>query len=266
MQLRDAAEEYIRRGYLPIPLGMDAQGFPKKPITPGWTALPRERDVIMALPWDHAIGIGLVLGAPSSKLAALDIDDVGLAQAVHAAFSALPKPPRMVWTARGRLHVFAMEFQTSPSRAIKIRWDGRDIGIEFKATGTQVATAPSPGYRVANPKAPPWYLNLDKVWNELVQRVSGIELVSGSTGYPRPWRESVPRDERNKSAYIEAHRLREAGVDMASAMDFMEWHVEKHYEKGGIEWEEIEKTVLSAYRKGVVDTHFPGIKLNGTNR
>jgi hypothetical protein len=53
---------------------------------------------------------------------------------------------------------------------------------------------------------------------------------------------------------------------MAAAMDFMEWHVEKHYEKGGIEWEEIEKTVLSAYRKGVVDTHFPGIKLNGTNR
>ena len=78
---RRVAVSLLERGWLSIPLTLDANGFAKKPITPNWTGLARTTETIESLPWAQAHGIGIVLGPASSNLAVLDIDDKGLAEA-----------------------------------------------------------------------------------------------------------------------------------------------------------------------------------------
>jgi hypothetical protein len=249
-----AAKTYFDMGYTCIPLVMDGNGLPKRPISPGWSSITHDWDTIERLPWTEARGLGLVLGEASDNLAAIDIDDVQLAQQVHEILMReYQVPPRMMWTARGRLHVFCREPSPSRSTAFNIEWHGQEIGIELKATGTQVATWPSPGYTPAH-SGNPWPFTLDTTWHEIARCV-GLQrgLKTQSVGnYPPPWQDAVPKDQRNKAIYREAHQLREAGVPLQTTFTFLKWRFDTAYEQGDIEWHELERTIQSAYVKGVI--------------
>ena len=58
---------------------------------------------------------------------------------------------------------------------------------------------------------------------------------------------------RNNTLYVEAHKLREAGMELDAAIDILTTRVRQSYQDGeSINHNEIRQTVTSAYRKGVV--------------
>ena len=135
-------------------------------------------------------------------------------------------------------------------------WRDRIIKIELKAAGTQVAAPPTPGYEQVGSSArkPIVVKNIGVAWNRLATWL-GVTSVTGEEGmgYPKPWAEEVDEGERNKSLYVEAHRLREAGLSLAMAKDIIKTRLQLHYQDG-VSWHEAERTIESAYRKGAIPT------------
>lgn len=249
-----AVNDYFRRGWTPLALGLDANGFPKRPLALGWTSIPHTATAIRNQPWNSARGIGIALGAQSGGLGVVDIDDVSLAQAVVAELQRSNVLTRAVWTVRKRVHLFFVEQTPSNSTAFKCLWNGQSVQIELKASGNQVATVPTPGYELAIDADPLQVPSLADAWASICRRLGIATPVQstrgGLAGYPLPWLNDVPQGERNKAIYIEAHKLREAGMPLDTALDIMQARVEKHYTQGGMMWQEVKATVESAYRKG----------------
>lgn len=239
-----AAQILFERGWLAIPLALDTNGYPKKPITLNWTQLPATVETLNTLPWHLAKGLGIVLGVKSSKLAVVDIDDTDLANVVLKEMFT-----RSVRTIRKRAHLYVIETFPSASTVVQTTWRGKPIKVELKTNGTQVAAPPTPGYQLVRAGPILEVPNIRHFFREVVATIDGFtaeEITEES--FPKPWRPHVEADTRNKSAYVEAHRLREAGVSLAVAKDIMQARVDVHYDSGDIEQREIDRTVESAYR------------------
>ena len=175
-------------------------------------------------------------------------------------------------TARNRLHVYFQEVgYPSPSSKQIVKFDGREVTVELKANGTQVAAPPTQGYKLLNhPQEPMPFSSISQAWELIVDclkdspAVSRLELtVDSFTGkrYPKPWQDTVQGGSRNESAYVEAHQLREASMPLDKALKVMHARFKEDYEQQGITWEEIKRTVESAYMKGVVVNDNTGSEL-----
>ena len=270
--LRQAATTmFEERSWLCIPLRKDTNGFAKIPISQGWTSLEPSLKTVEALPWEQAEGLGIVLGEKSNSLAVLDVDDEALAQAIMLhCWDRLDTSPRLVRTARNRLHIYYQEIDyPSPSSKQIVKFDGREVTVELKANGTQVAAPPTPRYKLLNhPQEPMPFFNIASAWEFIVNclTASGDRLQLNadaftSKRYPEPWQETVKGGERNESAYVEAHQLREAKMPLDKALKVMHVRFKEDYEQQGITWEEIKRTVESAYMKGVVVNDNTGSEL-----
>ena len=266
--LRDAAIRMLEeRSWLCIPLRKDTNGFAKIPISQGWPSLEASLQTVESLEWDKAEGLGIVLGEKSNNLAVLDVDDEALADAIMLyCWDRLDTSPRLVRTARNRLHVYYQEVgYPSGSSKQMVKVDGREVTVELKANGTQVAAPPTPRYKLVNhPQEPAPTFSIAQSWEFIVDCLNDspfkdrLELtVDSFTGkrYPEPWQEVVKGGERNESAYVEAHRLRETGMLLDQALKLMYARFKEDYDQQGITWEEIKRTVESAYVKGVVVNH-----------
>lgn len=248
------------------PLALDGGGYPKRPVVMDWSNLERDEGVLRSLPWGRAAGIGIVLGKASSNLAAIDIDSVPLTETLLSMLQGA-KPPLMIRTARNRSHLYVQEQSPSPSSRMEVRWDGEVITIELKAQGTQIAAPPTPGYRVALKGKPHPEVSIGTTWatiaDFLMRKQPGrFEMANtrAPANYPTPWQGQVGKEFRNKSLYVEAHKLREAKVSYRDALEMLQFRVERHYAKGDFSPNEVERTVQSAYRKGVLpDANAGGI-------
>jgi len=256
--LQEAAKLIYQRGWLPIPLGYDANGFPKVPILKEWTQLDHESEDISTYPWGAAKGLGIVLGLPSNRLCVVDIDSEPLFNACLESMG--DKAPRSVRTARNRGHMYFYEQELSLSSKRTYVYRGQDVGIELKSNGTQVAAPPSPGYSLIKTGVEPVTVSsIASGWSWIMDCLNrhGHEITlktlpdGGANRFPSPWQRNVPAGERNDTCYVEAHRLREAGMSQEIALDLMRGRWEQHYEAGQ-DWSEIENTVLSAYKKGAL--------------
>lgn len=254
---RRVAVSLLERGWLSIPLTLDANGFAKKPITPNWTGLARTTETIESLPWAQAHGIGIVLGPASSNLAVLDIDDKGLAEALFTLYRNSPTATRTVSTARDRLHIYCTEREATRSRRFAVQWDGRDVTIELKTTGTQVAAPPSPGYQLLTSNSALAVPDVAKFWSVVSKMLTKYHpdryrpaVAEEAGNYPAPWQGTVREGSRNDSIYIEAHKLREAGLSLDQAVEILSVRADGAYESGNFSRNEIQRTVQSAYRKG----------------
>ena len=248
VNLQAAAERYRKMGWAAIPLENDANGFPKKPFTANWQVESPYAKAHSAETWAHATGLGLVLGRVSYGLCAIDIDDVELGAAAIAACSWT----RTVETIRHRAHLYFIERVPSVSRRFTVSYQGRDINIELKTTGTQVAAPPTHGYtRRSDPSVRPAQTpDLPTAWQRVAEVLGlNIEPTPHSVNHLPAWSPFVPKDHRNNTLYIEAHRLREAGLSLELALDHLKHRWETRYEPGEITWEECQKTIESAYRK-----------------
>jgi hypothetical protein len=242
-QLRDAARRYFDIGWVAMPLENDSNGFPKKPFVSGWQDLVHEWDSLDQLPWERAVGLGLVLGRASGNLAVLDIDDQEMANEI---FGMTPNT-RCVRTIRNRGHLYVNEVQSTQSTRSTVRWRGRDITIELKSQGTQVAAPPTPGYERATKVNVITVPSLPVIWTALSARL-GVEIPVAPTRVTT-WQPKVVKEQRNTTIYTEAHRLREAGMPLEIALGVLQSRWERDYEQGEQTWYEVERTIRSAYRK-----------------
>jgi len=253
--LAHAAQENLARGWISLALGLDAAGKPKRPLVRAWSGLKPVQ--VLGQPWADARGLGLLLGAASGNLAALDVDDNEMGDAVAAIIIRGHVETRMVRTVSQNLHVLFREETPSMSTRRTVRWEGRDIGVEFKAVGTQVAAPPTPGYTLMLDHEPSLVPSLAAAWASISSKLGVDEapaVGAGSANYPLPWQANVPQGERNKAMYIEAHKLREAGMPEREAVAVLQARFDASYEQGDTGWRELEQTIRSAYRKGVVDS------------
>lgn len=247
-----AAKAYFDHGWVAIPLGLDTQGFPKRPLPKEWPETPRDWSTIEALPWGRAAGLGIILGPRSGGLCAIDVDDVLLADKVVDLVRLKGLRTRIVRTVRNRLHLFVQAKEAMDSHPMKIEFDGREVTVELKGKGTQVAAPPTPGYTCIDDSPPIETPTLFAAWASLRQHLGLVPVPEHAIGnYPSPWSTSVKEGARNDSLYVEAHRLREAGVPLDTALHLLSIRVKEHYEGGSISWIEAEGTIRSAYRKGV---------------
>ena len=247
--MKDGARTLFDEGYTPIPLGLDANGFAKRPIVNGWPMLPHDWAIIKGLPWKDAKGLGIVLGKASGNLAVIDVDDEELAAAMFAYCMRRHALPRFVWTVRKHCHIYVREAESTPSRFFTYQWQGRAVGIEFKSQGNQVAAPPTPGYTLAEDVEPFACKTIDQAAKSLFAALGmtlGAEEESGG-GYPKAWAKRVPEGQRNRSIYVEAHQLRKAGMDLEAALPVLRARFDNDYEG---EWTpDMEKTIVSAYSK-----------------
>jgi len=94
--------------------------------------------------------------------------------------------------------------------------------------------------------------SIQAAWDALAPHL-GITGFSVSNETTKPWNSKVTKDNRNNTMYVEAHRLREAGVQMETAMIMLRARWETDYQHGDQAWHELERTIHSAYRKPVVE-------------
>ena len=243
--LRDAAIKYAAGGWTAMPLKLDGDGLPKKPIIDKWTRLTC--DQVLALPWHGACGLGLVLGAPSKGLCVLDVDSTVMA----ADCFLLPTYTRMIRTIRGRGHLYFFEDTPSKSTYVELVYKGEKLKVEFKTNGTQVAAPPTPRYEIAVNTKVARVPSIRHAFDDLCQLlgIDAATAVGGNAGFPRPWAERVEPDNRNKSAFIEASYLRDARMPEGLAMRYMQIRWSEDYEPGDQTWDEIARTVESAYHR-----------------
>lgn len=259
MNLRAAAEQYIERGWCPIPLRLDANGKPKAPFTSDWQHTTRE--TALELPWEQAVGIGIVLGPASGNLCAIDLDNNSLAAAVLGLLRDSAKQEhRWITTGRNNGHLYLTEDTPSQPHNFWIDWRGTPVKIELKAQGQQVAAPPTSGYTSVWGETPfVAHDGIRGVWNALA-RMLGVgaapESTTGGGGhFPSPWQERVTAGERNEALYVEAHKLREAGMTERTAVSMLLSRVRDAYDGADFPEREVVATVRNAYKKGVVRVH-----------
>ena len=248
---------FADHGWISQPLILDRSGKPKRAFIKGWSSLQS----IDGLPWEEAKGIGIVLGTNSANLGVIDVDDNEMADAVFALMVRGHAETRMVRTISNNLHVYFREQQPSGSTAFKVQWRERAIGIELKATGTQVTVPPTPGYAIVGIdghvdeiKEVP---SLRAAW-EPIAAILGISMLAPkartNAGFPKPWQANVPAGSRNKAMFIEAHQLKRSGIELDEALALLQTRYESSYAEGECTWQEMVLTIMSAYSKNdVVD-------------
>ena len=176
--LARAAAAYDERGITVVPLGLDEDGLPKRPLDETY---PRFRPADNSRhDWSEAKGLGLVLGKPSGGLAVIDVDDLGLAEYLQRQLLKEPKPPLMSTTARGKLHVFVQEERPSGSCDLEVHYSDRLALVQLLAAVSQVAAPPTPGYEWVDPIPQPLYGSIGRVWNKIALQ------------YSLPYREARP--------------------------------------------------------------------------
>lgn len=253
--LRNAAVAYFKeQHWATIPLGLDSGGFPKRPLPQAWQQATADKESLTAL-WRgfDPKGIGIVLGPCSDNVAVIDVDDQELGIEVTGALLFGHVKTRIVQTVRKRVHVYVQEETPSNSTRFFVTYKGRQVTIELKAQGTQVAAPPTPGYTLVATDPPIRVPTVRDAWVSIARKLGlDISPAASTSGYPPAWQKQVGKGERNNAIFIEAHRLREARMPLDDALDVMRLRVEGRYEAGDISWHEIERTVRSAYRSGEI--------------
>lgn len=255
---RAAAEDYFARGMTTIPLVNDNEGRPKRPFSDGWQHTPYDWTTIRTLPWDQALGIGVLLGESSDNLGVIDLDDVALASAIFEALTESGSQFYAVRTIRQRGHLYFRQGVITDSRTFRhLSWrDSPDFTVELKTRALQVAAPPTPGYAFCGTSRTPTPVGtLASAWDALAHTM-GVETPHSADGkassarssYPRAWQKLVSDGERNNAIYVESCRLAEAGMPLQSAIETMLARVQVAY-AGGAANGRVEITVRSAYKR-----------------
>ena len=265
--LSSARNYYNQYGWVTQPLGLDANGLPKRPLTKDWTNIEPTMQAIESLDWKSAKGIGLLTGA-KSNVGVIDVDDHDLALVLPLLWDHYPL---MVSTARDRGHVYVLETDgSSGSSKFFVVYQDREIGIELKSNGVQVALPPTDNYQWitctahhGHTKEDPFRSqpmsqdSLTIAWEFIMACINDKfgegtirmkESMPTNSGYPQPWAIHVPEGQRNDSIFTEAHKMRKADIPMDEAEKLLKLRVETSYE-GHMTEKEIEDTVRSAYKK-----------------
>lgn len=252
-EIEQAARNYIDAGWVPVALENDTEGRPKKPIFRDWQNLTLDNPDVRRQGWSKATGVGVACGPQSNNLAVIDIDDQELALEIFFKLARSKQPFRWVWTIRKRGHLYVYERIPSKigetQRNHRCMWKGREVLIETRIAGAQVAAPGTPGY-VLTRDVPPQTVDDVTAAFHAICLATGLEPVEGSEGrnYPEPWQDMVGEGSRNDTLFIEACRLAGVKIPEERAVELLTANVGSHY-SGYISPIEIRRTVHSAYRR-----------------
>jgi len=253
-EIEEAARNYIQNlGWVPIALENDTEGRPKKPIFPDWQNLTLDNPDVRRQGWSKATGVGVACGPQSNNLAIIDIDDQELALEIFAKLVRSKQDFRWVWTIRKRGHLYVYERTASKMgetrRNYTCIWKGREVKLECRFAGAQVAAPGTPGYILARDVPPQTVDDVTSAFSAL-SLVMGLEPseTDGGRNYPEPWQDMVGEGSRNDSLFIEACRLAGVKIPEERAVELLTANVGSHY-SGYISPIEIRRTVHSAYRR-----------------
>jgi len=258
--LTDAARQYIQRGWVPVALGPDPDGRPKRPLFKDWQTLHPNDERTRQQGWKRATGIGILCGPNSGNLVVIDSDDVDLAAAVFAKFARSGKPFRWAWTGRNRGHLYLREQEPSAGKVWrgiwryqdeKKNWQEKEVHGELRCRGQQVAAPPTPGYILAAECPPQPVETVQKAWDAICLAL-GITPIKqeGGGNYPPAWQGQVPDGSRNNSLFVEACKLAAVRMPYERAVELLRLNVELHYEAGEkMTRYGFEATIRSAFQK-----------------
>jgi Bifunctional DNA primase/polymerase, N-terminal len=162
----NAAEAYAEQGIAVVPLGRDKNGRPKIPQVKFYPRLRPEDN--LENDWSFAAGLGIVLGRPSGHLAAIDVDDPGLADFLKRRLSEREAAPLMDETPRPGLHIWCVEPVTSTPVDLEVRYQNRPCLVQILGAACQAAAPPTPGYFWLT-KGEPFYGTAGSVWNRIAK-------------------------------------------------------------------------------------------------
>jgi hypothetical protein len=130
----DAARDYLRRGFLPVPIPVGQ----KRPVLRGWNAL-RLKEEELPKHFGTSTNIGLILGEPSGWLVNVDLDCVE-ARALASDYL----PPTPVMTGRASTPG-SHRWYVAPGVATAQHKDpvDRRMIVELRSTGGQTVVGPS---------------------------------------------------------------------------------------------------------------------------
>lgn len=249
--IETAARNFIGQGWVPIALENDTEGRPKKPIMDGWQNLTLDNPDVRRQGWHRATGVGVACGPQSNNLAVIDIDDQDLALEVF--WKLRHQNAHWVWTIRKRGHLYVYERTASKpgetQRNHRCMWKGREVLVETRIAGAQVAAPGTPGYVLTRDVPPQTVEDVTSAFHAICL-VTGLEPVEGSEGrnYPEPWQDMVGEGSRNDALFIEAARMAGIKIPEDRAIELLTANVGSHY-SGHISPIEIRRTVHSAYRR-----------------
>ncbi len=127
------AEEYLRRGFAPIPVPLGQ----KNPGYEGWNETPPTPEELGPIFGDEPVNIGLLLGDPSRGLTDTDLD---VPEAVAIAPAFLPSTVASGRENNPRSH----RFYISPgAKTVKYKDVNREMLLELRSDGHQTLVAPS---------------------------------------------------------------------------------------------------------------------------
>ena len=247
------ARRYLDMGWVPIALGADTEGRPKKPLAEKWETLTVNDPRVRQQGWKNAIGIGVACGPQSNNLAVIDIDDQSLALEVFFKLQRSKQDFRWVWSIRKRGHLYL--YEREPSKVGETRrnytcmWQGKEVKVEVRTEGAQVAAPGTPGYILARDVPPQTVQDATSAFSAICLAV-GMEPKDGDSGrdYPEPWQDMVGEGYRNDALFIEACKLASVRMQEDRAVELLTANIGSHY-SGHISPIEIKRTVRSAYRR-----------------
>ena len=263
----EAALVLLKRGWLAQPLMLDDNGRPKRAITKAWTSMERSEETVRSMNWVGAAGIGLILGEQSSGLCVLDIDDEELFNVTTILLG--PYSMRMVRTVSNHGHLyFQSDDNPGPSSVRQVKWRGRPVTVDLLASNHQATVPPTPPYTLlmergldmAQPLPRPnstietafdWWFNVfqQELPGQLTIVPRQVSWDGRTDGRDDVFADHVPKGQRNNIAYREAIRLAEAKFSIDQIMHVMRSRFATDYETGDMSFDEIERTVKSAYAK-----------------
>jgi hypothetical protein len=196
-RLRDTARIYGQRGLAAMPLVLDPDGNPKRPMFEDGGAWLRFRvEDNLSHPWDQADGLGIILGAPSGNLGVVDVDDERLTDAILRHYAGRADAPLMCRTPHG-LHLYTVEPQSSVSVDLLVSGRGwaasNPAKVQLLGRTRQAAAPPTRGYRWIDAKAAPAYAPLGASWHRLAGELGlYYKLESHGPKRGREWSRRLP--------------------------------------------------------------------------
>jgi hypothetical protein len=254
IQIRNAAKLAAAAGVVPVALGLDAKGKPKRPIVGAWQELTL--DTWERQPWDRALGIGNVLGPASGNRGVIDIDDLSLSDAAFALFLRKHTDARLVRSGSGCLHIHVVEERATPrKRKVIGMFQGRKVTLDLLVQGALAVVPPTPGYSLTGYKdrlgsQPMRVPSIGQAWASLARHLGVQEITPprSAGGQREPIPATIPTGARHGVFVRIAGALRRIGAEASEITACLEVFNERCDEPSPVEHlERIARDVARRY-------------------
>ncbi|MCC6444309.1 MAG: bifunctional DNA primase/polymerase [Armatimonadetes bacterium] len=203
---RAAAQRYLRRGWLPIPVPFRQ----KRPVLKGWQALRLAEATLERYFRVSEMNIGVLLGEPSGNLADVDLD----CEAARRLAGRFLPPTGAVFGRPGNPSSHRLYRLVRPARTAKFEDTGGAMLVELRFTGAQTVFPPSTH---ESGEAIRWVRDGDPAECDPDDLMACLARLAAASSLARRW----PQGSRQEAVLALTGGLLRAGWEMARLKDFL---------------------------------------------